>query len=441
MKDNSGLLSKSIGGFGLKIGQAGLALVTSLVLTRSFGVETFAVFSYAIAMSTLAAVFTGFGGQFYLTFAIGRAIGSGTEETIPSRVAVCQAWSVLLSILVGIGFFLTGAAFPDWAMSGALQAAAPLLGLTALLQINAGVLEAFGRVILSQSFEALLRPLIFLCIALALVFSLDRGAVSYWLLLTLYICVQIALVVVSGFLGLRLIRAASGQARIVWSSAWRTISEARPFVMASAMIQLYLQAGIVAAGLFLATSDVALMRVATQIAAVTAFALQALQATLRPRIAADYRHPDRHPALQRQITLSARLFFALQAPIIVVVLMYPGWLLGWFGPVYAETTMPLVLLVLGQSFSMAMGANGVMLNMTGHAYVNARWSFAAVVLVCIMLALLIPAFGVVGAAAAVAISQIVWNIGLLVEGARRTGLHSSIFGRIAFLERPRPNKT
>jgi len=83
----------------------------------------------------------------------------------------------------------------------------------------------------------------------------------------------------------------------------------------------------------------------------------------------------------------------------------------------------------------ATGSVGNLLTMSGHERDAARGFVFAAVLNLVLNVLLIPAYGIVGAAVAAAISLISWNLILAALVYRRLGIHSTALGQIRMTQR------
>jgi O-antigen/teichoic acid export membrane protein len=77
-----------------------------------------------------------------------------------------------------------------------------------------------------------------------------------------------------------------------------------------------------------------------------------------------------------------------------------------------------------------MGPVGVVLIMTGHERDAALAIGVSAVLNLILNAILIPGWGMEGAAVATAASTVVWNILMAIALYQRSGIHSTILGKL-----------
>ncbi|KAJ54599.1 hypothetical protein ACMU_18000 [Actibacterium mucosum KCTC 23349] len=418
----------------VKISQAGLGLIVAIVLTRLFGAEVFGIYAYAIATATLIAVFTRFGFHVYVIYAINKLLADKKNDEVGT--VLLTAWGTVLglSVVAGVVLFALASVWSDWTMSEALMLAAPLIAAVALMQVSAGALEAFGHVVLGVSLEGVGKPVLLLVFVGTALLVKGQDAITYHDLIAYYILSDLLLFLFAFVLIRKWVRRDLGGFRFNRQNLKPTILEARPFLMANAMIQLYQQSGIIAVGIFFAPAQVAFFRVATQTASLIPFGLQALQSVMRPRIARLYRE-NKTTELQKEVTWSIRLLVVIQSPVMAVALFYPEILAHLFGPEFIEATTLVVILAIGQSYSILSGLNGAVLNMSGFANVNATVSATAFAFVVALMWPFITLFGVAGAAAAVCVSRIYWNTALVFGAARYSGVHTSIFGKLPISQR------
>ena len=102
--------------------------------------------------------------------------------------------------------------------------------------------------------------------------------------------------------------------------------------------------------------------------------------------------------------------------------------MGLFGQEFVSGSPALIILSGAQLVNAAAGSVGLTLMMTGHERSTAYGLFVSAVVNVVLNAVLIPQFGVVGAAVATATSTILWNVLLIIEVYRKLGIDSTAFG-------------
>ena len=131
--------------------------------------------------------------------------------------------------------------------------------------------------------------------------------------------------------------------------------------------------------------------------------------------------------LQRLAHLAARGAFAGALATALVLVGFGYDLLGLFGAGFKTAYTPLLVLLSGELVAAAAGPVGFFMTMTNRQ-VSATWIEAATSVIAIGLALvLIPHYGILGAAVVVAASDAVRNISMVVSIWRQLGVRSTIF--------------
>lgn len=155
--------------------------------------------------------------------------------------------------------------------------------------------------------------------------------------------------------------------------------------------------------------QVALFAAAQRTAMLTSFVLVAVNAIAAPKFAAMHSQNDLE-GLRRMALVTVRLMLLAALPILVLILLFPGWLMGLFGEDFRAAAPALVVLAIGQFVNIASGSVGFLLSMTGHEKVL-RANIAVSAAVGLYLgAWLIPALGINGAAIATAMAVASQNL-------------------------------
>jgi len=157
----------------------------------------------------------------------------------------------------------------------------------------------------------------------------------------------------------------------------------------------------VALGMWATPRDVGIFGVANRTATLTSFILLAVNNIAAPKFAALHRAGDL-ATLGRVARDSARLMAIAAAPALVVCMVFPERVMQVFGADFASGAPVLVILALGQFVNVVTGSVGFVLIMCGYERIY-RNAFVACAVVSIALnGMLIPRYGIVGAAWATA---------------------------------------
>jgi O-antigen/teichoic acid export membrane protein len=113
--------------------------------------------------------------------------------------------------------------------------------------------------------------------------------------------------------------------------------------------------------------------------------------------------------LVKTIQHASRLIFALTFPAVVIICIFPEFILGFFGKEYVAAKDALLILIVGQGICSTFGTAPVYLNMTGRQHIFQIILIVAVLINFILNRMLIPQYGMTGAATAFVVSSLFWN--------------------------------
>ena len=152
---------------------------------------------------------------------------------------------------------------------------------------------------------------------------------------------------------------------------------------------------ILALGFFRTDAEIGIFRVASQMAAVVVFALQAVNTIQGPHIAHLFAKGDMHK-LQTMITRSAQGIMLFAVPVVIVIVIFGEFIIRTvFGPEYESAYIPLVILCVGQLVNASMGSVGSLLNMTGHERDTTKSILIAAIVNVTLNLSLVPVWGII----------------------------------------------
>jgi O-antigen/teichoic acid export membrane protein len=150
-------------------------------------------------------------------------------------------------------------------------------------------------------------------------------------------------------------------------------------------------------GALTTVSSVGIFAVAARVNLVGHVTLLALLVAVKPVLAQLHARGDRR-SLGAVYTTSTRWAYALNLPFFVVIVLYAEPLLRIFGPSFTAGATALVVFAVSELVNAGTGTCGSLLDMTGHTRTKLANSIIWTVLLIGGGALLIPAWGVLGAA-------------------------------------------
>jgi O-antigen/teichoic acid export membrane protein len=201
-----------------------------------------------------------------------------------------------------------------------------------------------------------------------------------------------------------------------------------PLFLMAGMQVLFNQTDIIMLGILDTPEVTGAYAAAGRIARLVLFGLTAMSSVLAPMIAEAY-HGNRLEQLDSVLRYSARILAVFTIVVTLALAFGGGFVLGLFGESFRVAWGPLVVLLVGQGINSCAGPVAYLLTLTGHhrtaAVIAGTCSLANIVLN----AVLIPIWGIWGAAAATAVSVAAWNLWMLVAARRAVGVNPSAFRR------------
>jgi O-antigen/teichoic acid export membrane protein len=161
-------------------------------------------------------------------------------------------------------------------------------------------------------------------------------------------------------------------------------------------------------GIWTDSQTVAIYGVATRIASLTAFFLGGVNAVVAPKFSILYAN-GQYDKLAYLSGQASAITIALTLPLLVPLFCFPQLFMSFFGVEYVNSSSVLLILVIGQLFNALAGSVGCLLLMTGREKLM-QLNLASVALVStIMNIIVIPRFGIIGAAAVSSLSLTLLN--------------------------------
>jgi O-antigen/teichoic acid export membrane protein len=420
----------AVGSAGLRVANAGFALLTSVLLARLLGPSGYGVYAFAFSVVMLLALPTQAGLPTLLVREVARYEEQGRWDLIRGLLRRSNQAVVLLAFGVGgVAAVVVLLAGPG---PGSLQAttflwALTLLPLMALGNLRGAALRGLRRVVQGQLPEFLVRPgLLLLALAVALLLGPSLSS-PFELTPPLAMALHAASALVAFAVGIWLLRrelpsTVRGAAPAYETRAW--LGSLLPLTMLAGMQLIAGQMDVVLLGLLASAREVGIYRVAWSVSLPVLFTLTGVNLVVAPYFSRAFAAGD-VAQLQRLATWSARVAAAVAVPAALVLMLAGGPILGFvFGDEFAVGATALALLAAGQLCSVIAGSVGTILNMTGHERDTMVGVGIAAAVNLILNLILIPKFGMNGAAVATMVSLVIWNSVLVLRVGTRLGIAS-----------------
>ena len=296
--------------------------------------------------------------------------------------------------------------------------AVPMLALLTLNAATAGAVRAFA---LSYIPESLIRPLLFLAVLGLLVVL--REPLTVEIAIAVFFGVT-ALIALGQFLILRhIVALGPGRRPPRLAKVWR--AEALPLVVVALFTSLFADLDILMVTPFLHGADVAAFGIALKLALLVGFGVQVAHTIAAPDLADAHarRSLDGAGSTLRRATIFPVILTGLAT---LACALGGQYALALFHPDFASAKWALTILVFCQFLRALAGPSVQLLTIIGAQRLNALLCCVALAMLAAGNAWLAPAYGVTGAAAAVALSWLLWLVLTGVMLHRRANLRSDL---------------
>lgn len=161
-------------------------------------------------------------------------------------------------------------------------------------------------------------------------------------------------------------------------------------------------------GIFCSEEDIGKYNIAFRMAALSSIVLMAINSIVAPKISYLYKS-EKYGEMEYVVQKSTALIFWLSLPIFIIYIIFGTEVLTIFGSEFSVAFWALIILSVGQLFNTLTGPVLQVLNMTEGHFLAAKLSFIAAITNIGGNYLLIPVYGIEGAAFATSISIILLN--------------------------------
>ena len=411
---------------GIRVVGAAIALLSQVLLARWMGAFEYGIFAYVWVWVVILGIVVPMG------------FGTSVLRFVPEYRAR-EKWRRLAGVLkasFGIVAALGTAAAAAgllllWAIGGYIESyyvwplAVALLCVPgfALTDWQEGAARAFGWVNLAYVPNYIVRPLAIVVIAGGVL--LFNGSVTGLQVTLGALAATFVTMFAQRFLLARRVSRTVPEAKPVYHvKHWVAISA--PLVLVEGLFLLLTNTDIVLLGYFVSPDEVGIYFAATRIANLMAFIQFSVAALAVPKFA-ELHSAGRHDELQAFVHGSTRWIFWPTLAAGGVLLLGGDLALDLFGANFDAGYPLLWLLMAGFLARAATGSTEYLLNMTGNQSAVA-WTYGIAAVGNLALNfLLVPSFGLMGAAAATAISIVTSTLWLAVVVKRRLGITVFVF--------------
>jgi len=425
-------LWRSVASLGIKVATAGLTYLTYVVLSRTMTPDEYGHFAFGLALATVLAIAAGLGQPMAILRLWSQETVAGRHDKAVEAVRAGSSLTILagltLSALLCVLTFFVWQVYPPADTPNHFYGAAFLIIPMAMAEYNSSVLRAQGSLwtalVPRDIFWRMALPgFVLVLFFLGLVLSGPEALVLSAALLSIMLAAQFW----RAETGKYVLMPAIGAVRRYWQQ-WGGISR---WLMLGALIETAaLNADVILVGLMLDLESSGVYFNAFRTAGLMTLFTFAIELVIAPMVAQHF-HAGEMRQAQAITALASVAGFVFS---LVIFAIFAGWgdfVLSLFGDYYAEGTTVLILLAFGLLFDAATGPSKIVMMMTGHerAYVAIFGTIMGLGFLAQLL--VIPAYGIVGAACANMAARIIAQVAIALWCRFRIGLDTSLLGVFA----------
>ena len=420
----------AIGSFVLYVCSKVLMVLVSILLARYLGADGFGMYSAALALMLLLSLPASLGLPL-LMLRLLPAYRDRCEWGLMRGLVLRanQAVLVLAMMIAGCGTLII------WLSAEQLGApktivlcwAMVLLPLTALGALRSAIVRGLRRVVIGQLPESFIMPASFLSLFFfweALGGRMDPAAAMAIRVIATGIAFFFGSWFLLQFLPKEVWRTPSLFKIKVW---WRS---AAPLLFLGGMSIVSTQTDVLMLAAIRGSESAGIYQATVRGADLVTSSFVIMIFTVQPTFSRLYAD-GQMKRLQQVITTSARYAFFAALPIAILLSVFAAPILGLiFGTEFQRGAAALTILCIAQTIVCGLGPGNQILVMTGHEMVAAVCMAVGAGVNVLLNAIMIPAWGLTGAAVATGLSLSLWSIAVALTIQNRLDLASTAVGRL-----------
>lgn len=424
------LIRGSVGGFGFNTIANLLFFIISILLARSLGASNYGIYIYAISWMAVLGVFSDFG----LNRLLVRNIASYHANEKWAFLRGQLTWALMISLVASIAT-ATIAIIVFYQFRNLLQndmlipllIAMLALPLMSLLRNSQAALRGFHKILHGQVAEILVQPLTFfilICIfGLFLPDKLD-STTAIWLYI---VSISIALIL-SIFLLARYLPGTAANTDSEWlHKEW--LHSSLSMLLIGGLHIINSRTDIIMLGILSDTAETGIYGICVRGADLVMFLVIPVYTALMPMVA-KLHTSEMLAELQDIVIRSARIVFVISLPIFIILTVFGNWFLLIYGTEFTSGHLALAILCFGKIIIIGIGPAALLLTMTGFEKSAALGVGLSAIINIVLNSLMIPIWGMEGAAVATSISTVLLAGLMSLWVVNKLSIRPDIFGKI-----------
>ena len=387
------------------------------MITRSLGADAMGTYSIVTTVLLMSSIVGNYGFDTTLIRFMSEYVGK--KQWIAAKEIYFRAVKLLTPLNIGIAVaiyicapWIAAYIFNDESLSNDIRIVAFIFIPFVLHKINVQALRALKKVV-SFAFYQNVSLFLFaaLYLGIALLFFTADNSTPIWA----YAFGALATALLSQYSLGKIFKKknenAAGPVKSISNSTLWSVSGA--LMMGTSMVQITNWSDTFILGIMDTTENVGIYNVALRIANLTSLSLLAFTSMSAPKFAEFYANNDMK-SLKRVTGHTTKLIFWTSVPFLVIILLFPSYIMGIFGEEFEVGGLTLIFIAIGQFVNAISGSVGSFLKMTGRQTFFRNVMIVTMILSISLNILLIPKYGINGVAFATMLTTIIKNLSFVI---------------------------
>ena len=412
--------------FALYMAGAGLACRSQLAIARIVGAETYGIYAYVLAWISVLAYLSALGFDVALLRFLPAYETSHAWALLRGVIQYAERRAMLVGavvIVVGVLVVILCAESLSPALKNTFLIGFTLVPILALLWIRCSAARAFGGVVSAVAPDRIVRDGMLLALVLVAGVGMRTNVDAPFVMMATLVSSALALGIATTVVHRLQPGVLADVAPAYAASTWRLT--ALPLVVMGVTEVLMNRTGVLLLGWIGDTKSSGVYSLAFNIGLVVTLPRTAINTLFAPTVSALFTRKNQ-AVLQVLITKSASWTLCAAALIGASFFIFAEPLLGWFGKEYLDGVPALRILLIGHVIAAGAGSQMHVMTMTGNERGAAVLLLVGALVNVVAGAALVGMFGLVGAAIATAMTQVILNLAIALFIWRRLHLLSGV---------------
>jgi O-antigen/teichoic acid export membrane protein len=424
----SEILSGSIWALSARVIATMLGIITSVIIARFYGAEVMGTVALLNSFFILATMFTLLGTKISILRLIPEHIAKYSPASAFKVYRKTQYFVAGLSLLTGSFLFfgsefISGVFFSKPHLAFYFALSAGFVIFNSLGELNTSAIRGM-RLIKLFAFMQLLPSVSKIIILVPVtIFLYHRYNPIYAIFGSMAVTAVVGALIMDRTFRLEI----SPNDVIRPMSIKEILAISLPMLMTATMTFIIAQTGIIILGMLRPETEVGYYSIAVRLATLTTFVLSAVNTMAAPKFSELF-HSNKMDDLFYIAQKSSKLIFWTTTPLLIILVLFGKLLISLlYGSDFVIAFLPMIFLVAGQFVNSISGSTGFFLNMTGHQNIFRNIMFFSALINVVLNLLLIPGYGLYGAAVSAMITNMAWNISALITIKKKFGRTTGYF--------------